>query len=47
MQGRVIKSSSNVQVPVLEIETSSFKAGMYLLQVGTSFGQVQREFIIE
>jgi hypothetical protein len=47
MQGRVIKSSSNVQVPVLEIETSSFKAGMYLLQVGTAFGQVQREFIIE
>jgi endonuclease I len=47
MQGRVIKSSSNVQVPVLEIETSSFKTGMYLLQVGTAFGQVQREFIIE
>lgn len=47
MQGRVIKSSSNVQVPVLEIETSTFKAGMYILQVGTSFGQVQREFIIE
>jgi endonuclease I len=47
MQGRIIKSSSNVQVPVLEIETSSFKAGMYLLQVGTAFGQVQREFIIE
>ena len=47
MQGRVIKSSSNVQVPVLEIETTEFKAGMYILQVGTTFGQVQREFIIE
>jgi endonuclease I len=47
MQGRVIKSSSNVQVPVLEIETIEFKSGMYILQVGTAFGQVQREFIIE
>ena len=47
MQGRVIKSSSNVQVPVLEIETIEFKTGMYILQVGTAFGQVQREFIIE
>jgi len=47
MQGRVIKSSSNVQVPVLEIETTEFKAGMYILQVGTTFGQVQREFIID
>ena len=47
MQGRVIKSSSNVQVPVLELGTSEFKAGMYLLHVGTSFGEVQREFIIE
>jgi hypothetical protein len=47
MQGRVIKSSFNVQVPVLELETSEFKSGMYILQVGTAFGQVQREFIIE
>jgi hypothetical protein len=47
MQGRVIKSSSNVLVPVLEIETTEFKAGMYILQVGTTFGQVQREFIID
>lgn len=47
MQGRVIKSSSNVQVPVLEIETTEFKSGMYILQVGTTFGQVQREFIVE
>ena len=47
MQGRVIKSSSNVQVPVLEIETTEFKTGVYILQVGTTFGQVQREFIIE
>lgn len=47
MQGRVIKSSSNVQVPVLEIETTEFKSGIYILQVGTAFGQVQREFIIE
>jgi hypothetical protein len=47
MQGRVIKSSSNVQVPVLEIETAEFKTGVYILQVGTTFGQVQREFIIE
>jgi hypothetical protein len=47
MQGRVIKSSSNVQVPVLELGTSEFKSGMYILKVGTAFGQVQREFIIE
>ena len=47
MQGRVIKSSSNVQVPVLELGTSEFKSGMYILKVGTTFGQVQREFIIE
>lgn len=47
MQGRVIKSSSNVQVPVLELGTSEFKSGIYILQVGTAFGQVQREFIVE
>jgi hypothetical protein len=47
MQGRVIKSSSNIQVPVLELGTTEFKSGMYLLQVGTTFGQVQREFIVE
>ena len=47
MQGRVIKSSSNVQVPVLELGTTELKSGMYLLQVGTAFGQVQREFIVE
>jgi endonuclease I len=47
MQGRVISSSANVQVPVLELSTSDFKSGMYLLKVGTSFGTVQREFIIE
>jgi hypothetical protein len=47
MQGRIIQSSSNVQVPVLELATSNFKSGMYILKVGTTFGQVQREFIIE
>lgn len=47
MQGRTIQSSSNVQVPVLELATSNFKSGMYILKVGTSYGQVQREFIIE
>ena len=47
MQGRVIKSSSNIQVPVLELGTTEFKSGMYLLQVGTTFGQGQREFIVE
>ena len=47
MQGRVIKSSSNIQVPVLELGTTEFKSGMYLLQVGTTFGRVQREFIVE
>lgn len=47
MQGRIIQSSSNVQVPVLELATSNFKSGMYILKVGTSYGQVQREFIIE
>jgi hypothetical protein len=47
MQGRVIKSSSNIQVPVLELGTTEFKSGMYLLQVGTTFGQVQREFIVQ
>lgn len=47
MQGRVIKSSSNVQVPVLELETTEFKSGMYMIKVGTEYGSVQREFIIE
>jgi hypothetical protein len=47
MQGRVIKSSSNVQVPVLELETTEFKSGMYMINVGTEYGSVQREFIIE
>ncbi len=47
MQGRTIQSSSNVQVPVLELSTTNLKTGMYILKVGTTFGQVQREFIIE
>jgi hypothetical protein len=47
MQGRVIKSSSNVQVPVLELETTEFKSGMYMIKVVTEYGSVQREFIIE
>ncbi|MEY4658600.1 MAG: hypothetical protein RJB36_366, partial [Bacteroidota bacterium] len=47
MQGRVIASSASIQLPVLELSTSTFKSGMYLLKVGTSFGTVQREFIVE
>lgn len=47
MQGRVVKSDRKTNLPVLEMQASDFKSGMYILKVGTEFGEVQQQFIIE
>ncbi len=47
MQGRVVSENKNVSLPVLELNASSFKGGMYILKAGTEFGEVQKQFIIE
>jgi len=47
MQGRVVKSDRKTNLPVLEMQAADFKSGMYILKVGTAFGEVQQQFIIE
>jgi hypothetical protein len=47
MQGRLITENNNVSLPVLELNTDLFHSGVYLLKVGTKFGKVQSQFIIE
>jgi len=47
MQGKVIEQNKKVNVPTLELNAADFKAGVYILQVGTEHGTVQRQFIIE
>ena len=47
MTGRVVTKKSKVELSVLELNASDFKSGVYILNVGTSFGEVQQQFIIE
>ena len=47
MTGRVVTKKSKVELPVLELNASDFKSGVYILSVGTTYGEVQQQFIIE
>lgn len=47
MTGRVVTKKSKVELPVLELNASDFKSGVYILNVGTTYGEVQQQFIIE
>ncbi len=47
MTGRVVTKKSKVELPVLELNASDFKSGVYILSVGTTYGEVHQQFIIE
>ena len=47
MQGRSVESHNNTNFPVLELNINSYKSGIYILKIGTTFGEVQRQIIIE
>ena len=47
MQGRTVLSAEKVELPLLEIDATSFTSGSYIIEVTTSFGTVQRKFIVE
>jgi endonuclease I len=47
MTGRVVVKKSKVELPVLELNASDFKSGVYILNVETTYGEVQQQFIIE
>jgi hypothetical protein len=36
-----------LNLPVLELNADEFKSGVYILKVGTKYGEVQRQFVIE
>jgi hypothetical protein len=46
-QGRTILEEITQNLPVLELAANQFKSGVYILKVGTEFGNVQSSFIIE
>jgi hypothetical protein len=47
MQGKVLASENGIQKPVLELNTSAYKSGTYVLIVRTSKGDVQRKVVID
>ena len=47
LQGRVVASSSNENLQVLEIDASKFLAGNYIVKVETPEGKAQRKLVIE
>jgi hypothetical protein len=47
LQGRLIDMKIKTDLSVLELNATEFKSGIYILKVGTEFGEVQRQFIIE
>jgi hypothetical protein len=47
MQGKVLASENGVQKPVLELNTSAYKSGTYVLIVRTSKGDIQRKVVID
>jgi hypothetical protein len=47
MQGRVVVSEHQSQLQLLELNTSDFEAGHYIVEVETPYGKVQQKFIIE
>lgn len=47
IQGRQVSAAQNLNIAVLTLPISEFKAGVYFLTVDTQYGQVKREFVIE
>ena len=47
MTGRIVSKKSKIELPVLELNAVDFKSGVYILTVGTTFGEVQQQFVIE
>jgi hypothetical protein len=47
MTGRIVSKKSKIELPVLELNAVDFKSGVYHLTVGTTFGEVQQQFVIE
>lgn len=47
MQGREVKSVSDLNAPLVELNASEFNAGTYLIQVTTPYGNAQRKMIIK
>jgi hypothetical protein len=47
MQGRVVVSEHQSQLQLLELNSSDFEAGHYIVEVETPYGKVQQKFIIE
>lgn len=47
IQGRTIRSESNIELPLLEVDVNDFTTGSYIIEVETPFGKVQRKFIVE
>jgi hypothetical protein len=45
--GRVVQVDRGLQLPVVELNTSNFRPGMYVLIVHTEKGDIQRNVIIE
>jgi hypothetical protein len=46
-QGRQIDSKKQIIIPVLELNVETLKSGIYFLKLGTKFGEVQKQFVIE
>ena len=47
MQGRVVASAMNTNLPVLVIEGNTYRAGTYVIQAETPYGTVKRQVVIE
>jgi hypothetical protein len=47
MQGRLVKSESVDNLPLVKLATDTMQAGAYVVKVQTPFGEVKRSLIIE
>jgi endonuclease I len=47
VQGRFVDIKRETNLPVLELNVETFKPGIYFLKVGTKFGELQRQIVIE
>jgi hypothetical protein len=46
ISGKAVLSGSNVDLPVLEINTSDLAGGMYTIQVTTSYGSLSKQLTV-
>jgi hypothetical protein len=47
MDGKIIDKGQNLNLAVLELNTSNYQSGSYLLNVHTAAGSVQKKIIID